>query len=213
VRAELFVAIVGLVVPIIVGTFMALYPNSRWIGWLVIAVSMAVFTAALVLYLYSSYSAYFFAFGRPYLLTIAAALGFFISISAMLFFDPGSYRNPYQAVRVKSGVKLQFFGGNKIPTQVSIDNVATWFTYFTPSLSILPKDAKGNTIAGGMEVPPNWVIFVAFDHPVLYGEVRIDFSNPEIMPVMDRQMMNSRVVVISSRGPIPAGVLDIHVEN
>ena len=113
---------------------------------------------------------------------------------------------------IRTGVKLQFFGDQRIPTEITQNNVASWFAYFSRSLTITPQDAEGHPIAGGMQIPPNWAIFISFDRPATYRQVIVDFSNPSAMPVIDRQFQNSRVLVISTRGMLPAGVLDIHTQ-
>jgi hypothetical protein len=112
-----------------------------------------------------------------------------------------------------TGIRLQFFGDNRIPTVISRNNVAVNFSYFTPSLSITPQDAKGKAMAGGMQIPPNWVIFLSFDKPAIYTSIAVDFSNPAIMPIIDRQFQGVRAIVVSTRGQVPAGVLDIHTEQ
>lgn len=112
---------------------------------------------------------------------------------------------------IKSELKLQFFGDNRIPQVASSDNVATWFAYFSPSLSIEPKDENGKTVAGGLEVPPNWVVILVFDKPVSYQQATTGFSNPELCPIIDTHSTNSRMVAISTRGQIPAGVLTMEI--
>ena len=114
---------------------------------------------------------------------------------------------------LKTDLRLQFFGDRRIPQEVSSDNVASWFAYFSPSLAITPKDARGNTIAGGLEIPPNWAIFVALDKPAKFRQAIVTFSNPEVMPVIDVHTANSRIIAISTRGQVPAGVLTIKTIN
>lgn len=112
---------------------------------------------------------------------------------------------------IKTTLRLQFFGDYRIPHEVSSDNVACWFAYFSASLSITPMDESGNSIAGGMQIPPNWAIFVALDKPSKFRQAIVTFSNPEVMPVTDTHMANARVIAISTRGQIPAGVLTIQI--
>jgi hypothetical protein len=112
---------------------------------------------------------------------------------------------------IKTDLRLQFFGDRRIPQEVSSNNIASWFAYFSQSLAIIPKDAHGNTLAGGLEVPPNWAVFVALDKPARFRQAVVTFSNPEVMPVTDVHMANSRVIAISTRGLVPAGVLTINV--
>ncbi|MCW5590686.1 MAG: hypothetical protein KIS74_01180 [Burkholderiales bacterium] len=112
---------------------------------------------------------------------------------------------------IKTKVRLQFFGDQRIPHEVSSENVAVWFAYFSASLSITPMDANGKPIDGGMQIPPNWVIFVALDKPAKFRQAIVSFSNPEVMPIVDTHMANARVIAMSTRGQIPAGVLTIEV--
>lgn len=112
---------------------------------------------------------------------------------------------------IKTRLRLQFFGDHRIPHEVSSDNVAVWFAYFSASLSITPMDASGKPIDGGMQIPPNWVVFVALDKPAKFRQAIVSFSNPEVMPITDTQMANTRVIAISTRGQIPAGVLTIEI--
>ena len=112
---------------------------------------------------------------------------------------------------IKTRLRLQFFGDHRIPHEVSSDNVAVWFSYLSASLSITHTDASGNTIQGGMHIPPNWVVFIALDKPATFRQAIVSFSNPEVMPIMDTHMANTRVIAISTRGQMPAGVLTIEV--
>lgn len=114
---------------------------------------------------------------------------------------------------IKTRLRLQFFGDHRIPHEVLSDNVAVWFAYFSASLSITPMDASGKPIEGGMQIPPNWVVFVALDKPAKYRQAIVSFSNPEVMPIADTHMANSRVIAISTRGQIPAGVLTIEASE
>ena len=123
----------------------------------------------------------------------------------------GGVQRTQEPQYIKTDLRLQFFGDQRIPQEVSSDNVASWFAYFSPSLAIIPKDAHGNMVAGGLEVPPNWAIFVALDKPAKFRQAIVTFSNPEIMPITDVHMANSRVIAISTRGQVPAGVLNIHI--
>ena len=110
-------------------------------------------------------------------------------------------------------VRLQFFGDQRIPHEISSENVAVWFTYFSNSLSIQPLGEDGKPAPGGMAMPPNWVIFLALDRPSNFRQVLVSFSNQEAMPIVDIHMANARVIAISTRGLIPAGVLTVEVKS
>lgn len=121
--------------------------------------------------------------------------------------DESSSEVPY----IKTSLMLQFFGDHRIPQEISSENVGCWFAFFSPSLSITPLNEKGDPIEGKMQVPPNWVIFIALDKPAQFRQAIVTFSNPEAMPIADMHMANSRVIAFSTRGPIPAGALTIQV--
>lgn len=214
--ANLIVAFVSALLAIGMAALMVIYPSLRLLWWAVISLCTAGATSLTLLYFIHKYSPYWDEANTRTILVLASGImGFLLILSIMLYFDPNAYRTgvlEQEATAIKTGIRLQFFGDRRIPTEVSNDNIAVWFAYFTPSLSITPKDAQGNTIAGGIEVPPNWVIFLLLQKPAVYRQVIVDFSNPQLMPVIDRQMMSVRAIIISTRGQIPAGVLHIHTE-
>jgi hypothetical protein len=112
---------------------------------------------------------------------------------------------------IKSNISLQFFGDNRIPHAGSSENIATWFTYFSPSLQVQPKDENGNTVSGGFEVSPNWVVFLVFDKPVSYQQAIANFTNPEVCPIIDIHTSNNRMIALSTRGQMPAGMLNVQI--
>lgn len=107
---------------------------------------------------------------------------------------------------IKTNVRLQFFGDHRIPHEVSSDNVCAWCAYFSASIQI--HGPEGEVMFGSQ---PNWAIFLVLDKPASFRQAITSFSNPEVMPVIDTHMANSRAIVISTRGQIPAGVLEIHI--
>ena len=112
---------------------------------------------------------------------------------------------------IKTGLCLQFFGDLRIPQEVSSNNVASWLAYFSPSLKVNLKNTQEDTVPGCLGIPPNWVISIALDLPAKFRQAVVSFSNPEVMPITDIHMANSRLLVIATRDQVPAGILNIHV--
>jgi hypothetical protein len=210
----LYFAVAGIVLPVIVGVLMGLYPEHRVFGWAVIAICAAMFFASTAFYLADRYPAHFDLRGaRNYFIGFAAGTGLLVVLCAMLFFDQSAYRKPatISPTAIRTGIRLQFFGDTRIPQPIDSNNIASWFAYFSPSLSFEFKDKDGKTLDGGTHIPPNWVIYLTLDKPASFKQVVVDFSNPSEMPIIDTQQQNSRAIMVSTRGLMPAGVLDIHV--
>lgn len=211
---SLLIAIAGVLISIAMAALMAIYPNLRLLWWAVISVCVGGTAACVALYyLHRMKDGLEVKTYQSCLIWSCGLMAFLISILVMLYFDPSAYRKDEDVVAaaIPTRLRLQFFGDHRIPTEISNNNVAVWFTYYTSSITLTPKDKDGKPLPGGFEVPPNWVIFLALDKPATYHQVLIDFSNPEKMPITDIQVSNTRVIAISTRGTMPAGVLDIHV--
>jgi hypothetical protein len=112
---------------------------------------------------------------------------------------------------IKSTISLQFFGDHRIPQETSSENVVSWFAYFSSSLLVQPKDENGNNVAGGLEIPPNWVIVLVFDKPAIYRQAVTNFSNSEACPLIDIHSTNGRMIALSTRGQMPAGIFTIDI--
>jgi hypothetical protein len=112
---------------------------------------------------------------------------------------------------VKTVPRLQFFGDQRIPKEISSDNVFSWFAYYSPSLRVTGTNAEGKVISG--ETQPTWAIFITLDTPSAYRQVITVFSNPEVTPQTEVRPSLARSIVITSNAQFPAGVLDIYVEK
>jgi hypothetical protein len=212
-----YFAVFSLLAPLVIGVLMAMYPAFRAFGWVVIALCVGVLLASTFLFFAGQFPRIFDANGmRIYLSITLMLLGIAASVAIAIYFDPLVFRigaAQDAPLPIKAGIKLQFFGDYRIPVQADATNVGDWFAYFGPSLSIQPLDAAGNPMEGGMAVPPHWVLFIAFDKPVLYRQVVVSFSNSAIAPITEVRLQTSRTIVVMTRNPVPAGVMDIHIEQ
>jgi hypothetical protein len=109
-----------------------------------------------------------------------------------------------------SKLRLQFFGDNRIPTEIAADNIASWFTGWSPSFVMTELDAQ-NQPRGSTVLPKTWFIFIAFDKPASFRQIVVSFSSPGFPPYEVKQQ-NNRVVVVMASGEIPAGSLEIYAK-
>jgi hypothetical protein len=112
---------------------------------------------------------------------------------------------------VKTGLRLQFLGGQRPATQISAENIYSWYTLWTPSATLEVGD-KGQKIHETMVYPENWAIFVVFEKPTKFSEVNIYFSSPGF-PQYEVKQNTPRSLVINVSGSIPAGFLEIYLKR
>jgi len=113
---------------------------------------------------------------------------------------------------VKTSLRLQFFGDNRLPIAVNLQNVATWYAYYSSSIQVRFQDASGKEIEDP-QVPPTWAIFVSLDLPSSYQQGIISFSNPEKASQMEVRMANSRAIIATVSGQLPSGVLEVYIQE
>jgi hypothetical protein len=210
----LVVSIVGVFLSLGMGVLLVLYPGGRLAWWLVLAGCVSVSVYFALRYFLGKLPADSDRI-RQWFVAACTAFTALLCVAGMLYLDPSAYRAPVstekQAKKIKTGLKLQFFDDQRMPAMAASENIANWYAYFTPSVLVTQRDEHGN-VTPVIGNAANWVIFVAFDDPAIYREVFVDFSNPSAMPIVDRHFMSTRTLVVSTRGQVPAGVLDIHVE-
>lgn len=110
---------------------------------------------------------------------------------------------------VPSRLRLQFFGDDRLPVEISRDNVDSWFAYRSPTMAMTFTDKNGKQRDDGFQVPPNWAIFIVLDKPATYRQVIPTFSNPDVMPFTEIRQSTQKSIVLTARSQFPAGVLEI----
>ena len=126
--------------------------------------------------------------------------------------NPLSEHSNLEASFIRTSLRLQFFGDYRTPIEISSRNVATWYAYYSPSMNVTFKDADGKEI-GGQGMPPSWAIFITLDKPTAYRQGIVSFSNPEKAPPMEVRFATTRSMVSTVAGQVPAGVLEVHIEE
>jgi hypothetical protein len=111
---------------------------------------------------------------------------------------------------IKTELRLQFFGGQRPPSQAHADNIFTNYSLWTPS-AILEVGDKGQKIHETMLYPESWAIFVLFEKPTNYADVNVSFSNPGF-PQYEVKQTTNRSLLVSVSGSIPAGFLEIYLK-
>jgi hypothetical protein len=202
--------IIGIVVPVLAGALMAMFPAFRLLGWIVIAVGLAILGYAIAAFVTGRISPERLA--MPFS-AVAAALGFALVIATGLAFDPYAFRTPdTTATPIRSVLRLQFYGDERVPTAIENQNVATWYTLYSPRAAMISTDnatGKKTTVA---EIPKSWAIFMTFDRPTTFNEVTVSLSSPGL-PAYDIKQTTTRSVLVTFSSDIPAGTLEIATKN
>jgi hypothetical protein len=194
----------------IVGMVMAMHPEYRLLGWAVIAALTVMFCWSTARFLFDKYPNVFdLAGSRHVLIGVFALAGVLMSACAMLALD-----NPWsvQTNATYASVRIQFYGDDRLPTEIRNENVMDWYAYYSPSARSVYKDkatGKEETIA---LIPKSWAIFLVLKRPVDYREITIGFSAPGL-PVYNVLQRSQNSIVIGFSGDIPAGELEISTKG
>jgi hypothetical protein len=112
----------------------------------------------------------------------------------------------------KTELRLQFYGGARMPTVIAAENVYYWYAQFSPSIGIKFTDDAGNVITppeGAPHYDPTWNIFVVFKEPAAFKQIVPTFSNPELLGPTEIFAQTDRSFIFHSMMGIPAGELVI----
>jgi len=189
----------------IVGVVMAMHPEWRVAGWLLIASLAALLLyslAALILGAHPEAT-------RTTALVGAAACGLLVGLAGLFALD-----NPWGSApsAKRAFVRMFFFGDDQNPTEMASENVPIWYAYFNPSMQatyVSTEDGQQKTLA---VIPKTWVIFLVFDKPTEYKEITVSLSAPGL-PVYDVRQPTKRSVIVSFRSDIPADTLEISTKG
>ena len=117
---------------------------------------------------------------------------------------------------IKTSLKLQFFGDNRIPKDLGSENVRFWWAQFSPSIQVQMYNEKGEKIVPPSGLPghaPNWNVFVTLEKPTTYKQIITTFSHPEALGPTEIQGSTDRSFVFHSFKEVPAGILEIQFEQ
>jgi hypothetical protein len=103
-------------------------------------------------------------------------------------------------------LKLHFYGDERTPTRLTDENVWRWFFLRTIAVS-LDKDTwqafQQNFMA---------TLFISFDIPVSVGTLEV--GSPDMqLPMYEVKEFNNRFAIITFRGGLPQGTLQIEVHR
>ncbi|MGH7988396.1 MAG: hypothetical protein ACREQX_19205 [Candidatus Binataceae bacterium] len=146
-------------------------------------------------------------------LVIVAALSFAIGVTgvAVGFWRNYEARLPWTERRKtamdvateSTSLRLQFFGGQVIPTEIRRENVNGWYALYHPRMEL---QHEGRVV---LSTPMNWTIFVAFEKPARPRQLLVSFSNPGFPPC-EVKTDTQRFAVVHVSGEIPPGILEIY---
>ena len=107
--------------------------------------------------------------------------------------------------KIKTELRLQFFGSTKIPTEIYSDNIYSWYALQCPTVTLLfdNKKTKNEIFC--------WNIFITFNRPIEFREITVSFSNPGFPPC-EVKCRDQRFIIIVVLGNIPAGEMEIYAK-
>jgi hypothetical protein len=112
----------------------------------------------------------------------------------------------------KTELRLQFYGGARIPTAIGTENIYYWFAQFSPSMGIKFFDKAGNEITppgGSPQYDSTWNVFVILKEPAAFQQIVTTFSNPELLGPTEIIGQTDRSFIFHSMRGMPAGGLII----
>ena len=119
-NSSLYFTIASLIIPMVVGVLMAMFPGFHILGWLVIGFCTAGFLGSTSLFLSEILPNYFGASSlRIYFVAATGLVGFLAVVCAMLWFDPAVRASASVPSVSKPELHLTISGGNVfIPTEM-----------------------------------------------------------------------------------------------
>jgi hypothetical protein len=149
-----------------------LWPDQRWIGFLIIVVGAIIAAIVGIVYLSSNFPAKYAEAKRVFFLfPMGLALGLVLAWT-VLHWHPGDDRKPVNNV----SLRLQFSEGSSIPKEISNTNVKAWRSVFTASFA---QDYLYGGQSHRAYIPPQWNIFVIFDRPTNYRQMIVECTGPK----------------------------------
>lgn len=109
--------------------------------------------------------------------------------------------------KLKTCLRLQFFGDNKTPIKSHSENIHYWYSMWSESKNILMQKSDGQVVHQSL-IPKTWTIFVTFEKPISFTQMEVSFSAPGF-PGHEVKHTNSRFAIIHIQGDVPAGSLEI----
>ncbi|MEE8628827.1 MULTISPECIES: hypothetical protein [Methylobacterium] len=100
-------------------------------------------------------------------------------------------------------IRLRFSGKLEPPDAIYLENIQSWFTYWSPGVGV--KDQDGRIL---VEAPPSWAIFLVFEKPVDYSQILANFTGGSPQAWQPRQALRN-VCVVTMEGSVPACEMEI----
>jgi hypothetical protein len=111
---------------------------------------------------------------------------------------------------IKTSLRLQCYGDDRIPTLLLKENVYHWFTLYSASREVtLVNDQQQALLTTGM--PKTWTILMLFERPALYSETKVLFSGAAPLPPYEVKSHTDRHVLVHFMADLPAGELEIYL--
>jgi hypothetical protein len=115
------------------------------------------------------------------------------------------YPAPESLTAIPTQIRWQFVGGRQTPTVLYENNIAAWYTMWTPSIEVEGRDQKGNVVSRA-STGPYWIIFLTFKHPVTYQQLTL--VSPNISSYEVKQTNTGSAVIVVNQD-ILAGSVEV----
>jgi hypothetical protein len=123
---------IAVVLQLLAAGAVAMWPDQKWIGFLVMAVGLVIAAVVGIVYLSSNFPDKYTEIKRvSFLLPIGLAIGL-----AVAWFVFRLYPNQDERFETNVALRLQFSDSITIPTERSNFNVKNWYSVFTASANV-----------------------------------------------------------------------------
>lgn len=102
-------------------------------------------------------------------------------------------------------IRWQFIGGEQSPIVLYENNIATWYTLWTPSVQMQGLDVHGKIVSKA-SAGPCWFIFLTFTRPITFKQLTLISPNISSWEV---KQTSDRAAIILVNQDIPAGVVEV----
>lgn len=103
-------------------------------------------------------------------------------------------------------LRLQFFGGEREPTELRRIGVLSWYTVWSHEVKARLIKDSGET-EDKTVYPRVWTIFVVFERPTKINQLIVDSTTS--LPPYQINFLNTIYAVMTTTGDIPAGMITI----
>ncbi|HEX4183949.1 MAG TPA: hypothetical protein VHY34_11895 [Caulobacteraceae bacterium] len=193
-----YFAIASIAISIGVGVMMAIHPEWRTVGWVIIVACAAIFAGSTAIFVLGKFPQLSSGPSASRLVTgLAVSIGL---LAGGLAWKTAEAAGDDTAQVPRSELQLHFYGDARFPAKLSADNIWRWYLLRVSNIAVV------NGQLAQAESGP--IIFINFDKPIFVGTMTVE-SPDSTLPAYDVKEFNRRFAIISFSGPLPSGTFII----